>query len=129
MAQLDPSIILAGQSPDIVGSMDAGAIAGQRARQFQSQNALSGYLQQNGADVMAGKQNALNGSSAWTSRTLPSKGSALTLRCSARRCRHLRGLTYRLGGRLLHQTYAANRLPCFPAPRPAFATAAGIDWR
>jgi hypothetical protein len=57
---LNPSIILAGQGLDVVGAMDAGAIAGQRANQFKQQNALNGYLQQNGAQVMNGDQNALN---------------------------------------------------------------------
>jgi hypothetical protein len=57
---LNPSIILAGQGLDVVGAMDAGAIAGQRANQFKQQNALNAYLQQNGGAVMGGDQNALN---------------------------------------------------------------------
>jgi len=57
---LNPNIILAGQGLDVVGAMDAGAIAGQRANQFKQQNALNSYLQQNGAQVMGGDQGALN---------------------------------------------------------------------
>lgn len=57
---LNPNIILQGQNLDVIGAMDAGAVAGQRANQFRQQNALNGYLQQNGAQVMNGDQNALN---------------------------------------------------------------------
>jgi hypothetical protein len=58
---LDPSIILAGQAPNIVGAIDAGNIAGQRRQDFMRQNALNAFLQQNGPGVMAGDQNALAG--------------------------------------------------------------------
>jgi hypothetical protein len=57
---LNPGIILQGQGLDVVGAMDAGAIAGHRANQFKQQNALTAYLQQNGAQVMNGDQGALN---------------------------------------------------------------------
>ncbi|WP_386681813.1 hypothetical protein [Loktanella sp. R86503] len=57
---LNAGIIMAGQPVDVVGAMDAGAIAGQRANQFRQQNALNAYLQQNGGAVMGGDQNALN---------------------------------------------------------------------
>jgi hypothetical protein len=57
---LNAGIILQGNGLDVVGAMDAGAIAGQRANQFRQQNALNGFLQQNGSQVMNGDQNALN---------------------------------------------------------------------
>lgn len=58
---LDPSIILAGQAPNIIGAIDAGNIAGQRRNEFVRTNALNAFLQQNGPGVMAGDQNALAG--------------------------------------------------------------------
>jgi len=57
---LNAGIILQGQNIDVVGAMDRGAIAGQRANEFSQQNALNGFLQQSGGDVMRGDSNALN---------------------------------------------------------------------
>lgn len=58
---LDPSIILAGQAPNIIGAIDAGNIAGQRRNEFVRTNALNAFLQQNGPGIMAGEGNALAG--------------------------------------------------------------------
>lgn len=57
---LNPSIILAGKGPDIVGAMRGGnALAGE-VNQLRSQNALRDLYRTQGADIMAGKQPALN---------------------------------------------------------------------
>jgi hypothetical protein len=58
---LDPSIILAGRAPDIIGSIDAGNIAGQRRNEFVRTNALNAFLQESGPGIMSGDQNALAG--------------------------------------------------------------------
>lgn len=57
---LNAGIILQGQQPDIVGAMQRGQVAGQQANEFRQQNALNGFIQQNGAAIMGGDQNALN---------------------------------------------------------------------
>lgn len=56
---LNPSIILAGQAPDIIGAMDRGAMAAQRQNQIQQDNALRSLFQTQGRDIMSGDQNAL----------------------------------------------------------------------
>lgn len=58
---LNANIIMQGRAPDVVGSLDRGAIAGQRVRMMNDQNALNQYVGQNGANILAGDQNALNG--------------------------------------------------------------------
>lgn len=57
---LDPSIIMGGRAPDIVGSMARGGLAAQQINEVQKQNALAQFMQDQGAQVMAGDQNALN---------------------------------------------------------------------
>lgn len=57
---LDPRLILAGQSPDVVGAMRQGnALAGE-VGQLQSQNALRNLYRTQGAGIMAGQPQALN---------------------------------------------------------------------
>ena len=58
---LDPSIIMRGQAPNVLGAASAGLQLGQQHNDIQQQNALAQYLQQSGADVLAGNGNALNG--------------------------------------------------------------------
>lgn len=60
MAQLNPSIILQGQSPNILAAMDAGQQAGARQNAIQQQNALSQAYKTDGAGIIAGEQGALN---------------------------------------------------------------------
>jgi len=57
---LDPRIILAGQGPDIVGSLSRGMEAGQQANQIRQQNDLAGLYKTQGAGILAGDQGALN---------------------------------------------------------------------
>ncbi|MGR1583365.1 hypothetical protein ACSSNL_18120 [Thalassobius sp. S69A] len=57
---LNPNIILAGNSPDLVNAMARGQQAGAQANQIQRQNALAQLYQQQGPQIMAGNQNALN---------------------------------------------------------------------
>jgi hypothetical protein len=57
---LQPSIILAGQSPDVIGSLSRGMATGQQANQIQQQNALANLYQTQGAGIAAGDQGALN---------------------------------------------------------------------
>lgn len=57
--RMNPGIILSGQAPDIIGNMARGAQAAQFQNDAQHQNALRAMLQQNGAGIMAGEQNAL----------------------------------------------------------------------
>lgn len=57
---LNPNIILAGSNPDLVSAMARGQQAGAQANQIQRQNALAQLYQQQGPQIMAGNQNALN---------------------------------------------------------------------
>jgi len=57
---LNPNIILAGQSPDIMGSLSRGMATGQQANQIQQQNALANLYQTQGAGIAAGDPTALN---------------------------------------------------------------------
>lgn len=57
---LNPSIILAGQTPDIMGSMDRGRQAAESQISLNRQNALARLYQDQGAGIAAGDQNALN---------------------------------------------------------------------
>ena len=57
---LDPSIILAGRSPDMINALAGGVQAGQQMRAAQTQNALSDLYRTQGAGIMAGQQPALN---------------------------------------------------------------------
>jgi hypothetical protein len=57
---LNPSIILSGQTPDVIGSLSRGMATGQQANQIQQQNALANLYQTQGAGIAAGDQGALN---------------------------------------------------------------------
>ncbi len=57
---LNPSIILQGQTADIVGALDRGAQAGQRQNQIAKQNALAGLYAAQGDQIIAGDKGALN---------------------------------------------------------------------
>lgn len=57
---LNPSIILAGQQADIIGSFDRGQQAGARQSQIQEQNALRDLYKTQGAGILSGEQGALN---------------------------------------------------------------------
>ena len=57
---LNPSIILAGQTPDIMGSMDRGRQAAESQISLNRQNALAQLYRTQGAGIAAGDQNALN---------------------------------------------------------------------
>lgn len=56
---MDPRIILAGRSPDLVGSLARGQAAGQQMLEFQRANELAHFLQASGGAVMGGDANAL----------------------------------------------------------------------
>lgn len=58
--QMDPRIILAGQAPNVIGAIDSGTIAAQRANELHQQNALADLYRSQGAGIAAGDQNALN---------------------------------------------------------------------
>jgi len=57
---LNPSIILAGQSPDIVNVLARSNAAAQERIGFDRQNAMNRMLQEQGAGIIAGDQNAIN---------------------------------------------------------------------
>ncbi len=57
---LNPSIILAGQSPDIVNALANSNTAAQQRIEFDRTNAMNRMLQEQGAGIIAGDQNALN---------------------------------------------------------------------
>lgn len=57
---LDPSIILQGRAPDIVGQYSRGLSAGQQQNQIGRENALAGLYKTQGAGILAGDQGALN---------------------------------------------------------------------
>lgn len=57
---MDARIILAGQQPDLIGSLGRGIEAGSAMRQAQTQNRLADLYSQQGAGILSGDQNALN---------------------------------------------------------------------
>lgn len=57
---LNAGLILAGRSPDIVNALRSGTEAGQQVRDFDRQNNINALYQEQGADIAAGNQNALN---------------------------------------------------------------------
>ncbi len=60
MSKMDHSIILAGRQPNFVNAFAQGQAARARADHFQSQNELRNLYQTQGANILAGDQNALN---------------------------------------------------------------------
>lgn len=59
MATLNPNIILAGRSPNVMAGMAQGLQAGNMAREIQERNKLAQFLQANGEGIMSGDQNVL----------------------------------------------------------------------
>ena len=57
---LDPSIILQGQTPDIMGALDRGRNSAQAQIGLNQQNALARLYQEQGAGIANGDQGALN---------------------------------------------------------------------
>jgi hypothetical protein len=57
---MNAGLILAGQQPDIVNVLARANEAGQQARQFDRQNAVNALYQEQGPQIAAGDQNALN---------------------------------------------------------------------
>lgn len=57
---LNPNIILSGNQLDVVGSLDRGMVAGQRVADQRQKNMLREFYQTNGADIAAGKPQAIN---------------------------------------------------------------------
>lgn len=57
---LDPSIILAGQAPQVVNALAGGAQAAGLANAVGKQNALDNLYRTQGAGILSGDQNALN---------------------------------------------------------------------
>lgn len=62
---LNPSIILSGRTPNFLAIQDAANNAAQSQIQNLNQNALTQYVRQNGAGIMAGDRNALAGYAAF----------------------------------------------------------------
>lgn len=61
MAGPNYNMLLGVSQPDLIDIRDRANMAAQREIESQNQNALTGYLRQNGAAIMAGDQNALAG--------------------------------------------------------------------
>lgn len=57
---LDPRIILAGQQPDIVNTLDRSNIAAARANQMQDQRQMNKLYQQHGQGLVSGDRGAIN---------------------------------------------------------------------
>ena len=57
---LNPAIILGGQQFDLAGAMQTGLDMAARQKQFDQQNALADLYKTQGANILAGDQNALN---------------------------------------------------------------------
>jgi hypothetical protein len=57
--QMNPGIILAGQTPDIMGQMQRGIATRVQQNEAQHTNALRALMQEQGPGIMAGEQNAL----------------------------------------------------------------------
>jgi len=60
MSRMNAGIILGARQPDPINALARGQAARAQADQFQSQNALRDLYQTQGADILAGDQNALN---------------------------------------------------------------------
>ena len=60
MAQLDASIILGGQGVNALGAIAAGNQAAAQANEMTRQREMNALMQQHGAGIIAGDQNALN---------------------------------------------------------------------
>lgn len=65
MAQLDPSIILAGRQADILGAMEQGNALARQTGQLQTENALRQVYSQHGPGIARGEANALNALAAY----------------------------------------------------------------
>lgn len=61
MAGPDYNMLLGTSQPDFIGIRDRAAMAAQREIDSQNQNALTKYIRDNGAGIMAGDRNALAG--------------------------------------------------------------------
>lgn len=59
MARMNSGLILAGQTPDVIGALDRGAYAGQRANTIQQENELRQFIQEQGPAMFSGDVNAL----------------------------------------------------------------------
>lgn len=59
--QINPSIALSGQQPNILAAFSGGQEMAQQQIGRQNENALNGYIQQNAGGIMGGDQNALAG--------------------------------------------------------------------
>lgn len=57
---MNPSIILAGQTPDFLGTIDRANTAAARQNSFQRENALAQMMQEYGPGIVSGDQNAIN---------------------------------------------------------------------
>lgn len=58
--QMNPNLILqAGQTADVFGALERGNALAQQVNQQRQQNALAGFMRDNGAALMQGDQNAL----------------------------------------------------------------------
>lgn len=57
---MNTSIPMMGRGPDILGAIDSGNMAAARQNQFMRENALAQLYQDQGAQIAAGDQNALN---------------------------------------------------------------------
>ena len=57
---LNPNIILAGQQPDIVNTLDRSNIAAARANQMQDQRQMNALYQQHGQGLVSGDRGAIN---------------------------------------------------------------------
>lgn len=57
---LDPRIILAGQQPDIVNTLDRSNIAAARANQMQDKRQMNALYQQHGQGLVSGDRGAIN---------------------------------------------------------------------
>lgn len=60
MSGMDARIILAGNNPDLMTAFGRGQEFGARGNEIRQQNALRSLFQQQGPQIMAGDQNALN---------------------------------------------------------------------
>lgn len=56
---LDPSIILAGQAPNVLNALASSNVAAQQRIGFDRENAMNRMLKEQGAGIVAGDQNAL----------------------------------------------------------------------
>ena len=107
---MDTRIPMMGQTPDIIGSVARGQTAGAQGLEYQNQNALRRFLQEQGPGVMAGDGNALSGLSRLDlGSAMAARGANQEFQFSGERMQIARETARRQGAAFAAQMSAAER--------------------